>query len=158
MISNASVANAGGILAGGSVFDCSDKDLYWVLFRSEVDDFEGVFKEIDGSGLFSSATARAHKVVCKSLYDVNFGLTKFSMFVSSHAVRNVNWFERDVPLDPWILYFNPVKTPLPEKFDLLSLAQMRHLDKPSGLRSLYLRLVQKTVLFLSHGLLFLTKN
>lgn len=100
MISNASVANAGGILAGSSVFGCPDKDLYGVLFRSEVDDFEGVFNQIDGSGLFSSATARPHKVVYKSLYDVNFSLTKFSMFMSPHAVRNVNWLKRDVPLNP----------------------------------------------------------
>jgi len=112
MISNASIANAGSILAGGSVFNCSDKDLYGVLFRAEVNDFEGVFNQIGGSSLFSGATARPHKVVYESLYDVNFSLAKFSMLVSPHAVRNINWFKRDVPLEPWVRYLDSLKTPL----------------------------------------------
>jgi len=120
VISNASIAYAGGILAGGGVFDCPDKDLYGFLFRSEVNDFAGVFNQIDGSGLFSSAAAGPHKVVYESLYDVNFSLTKFSVFMSSHAVRNINWFKRacarveHVPLESWVRYLDPVKTPLSE--------------------------------------------
>lgn len=138
MISNASIANAGGILARGSVFNCSDKDLNRVSVRSEVNDFEGVLDQVDCSGLFSRATARPHKVVHKSLYDVNSGLAKLSMLMSSHAVRNVNWFERaracveHVLLEPWVRYLNPVVTPLSEQLNLLSFAQVRHLDKPLG--------------------------
>ena len=114
MISNSSIANTSGILAWSRVFDCLDKDLYGVLFRSEVDDFEGVFNQIDDSCLFSRATARAHEAIYESLHDVDFGLAKFSMFMSAHAVRSVNWLKRNVPLNPWVHYLSLVETPLSE--------------------------------------------
>jgi len=141
MISDASVTDASSVLARGSVFHCSNKNLYGILSCTKVNNFKGVLNQVYGSGLLSGATARTHKIVYEPLNYADLSLVKLSMLMSPHAVGNIYWFKRYVLLEPRILYLNPFEAPLSEQIYLLHLAQTRHLDKDSGFRNLYLRVV-----------------
>lgn len=89
-----------------------------------MNDLEGVPYDVGGSSLLSSAHSGAHEIVDKPLDNVNFSLAKPSMLMSSHAMRDVNWLKRDVPLEPEVFNLDASKTPLFEKLDLFSLAQV----------------------------------
>ncbi len=107
-----------------------------------MNDFESVSKKVYGSSLFSRTASRPHQIVFKSLCNVDAGLAKPAVFMASHAVGNVNWPERNILFQSGILHLDSFETPLSEELNLLFLTQMRHLNKPLGLNSKYLNIVE----------------
>jgi hypothetical protein len=51
------------------------------------------------------------------------------MFMLAHAMRSVNWKQRDVTFKAWVLNFNPAEGPFAEEFcffhDLLAQISLR---------------------------------
>jgi len=79
-----------------------------------MNNFESISQHINSSRLFPRSRSWPHEIVQKSLHDVDFSLAKSSVFVSSHAVGDIDGFERDVVFDAWVFYLDFVKTPFYE--------------------------------------------
>ncbi len=133
MVGYTAIAKSGSVFTRCRVFHSADKDLNRILPGAKMDDFEGVFHNIDGSGLLASTQTRSHKVIHKSLHNVNLRLAEPSMLVASHAVWNINGFEGDIALQTWGLSFDAFETPFPKELHLLAFTQLCAPNKRSTL-------------------------
>ena len=63
VVDYASVADSRGVFAWRAVFDGFDEDFDGVFARAQVDDFEGLFRDVGDFGFFARILAWSHEVV-----------------------------------------------------------------------------------------------